>query len=162
MTSDFTLDISQTEARQIIAVEKYLSEDIEWTEEPQNSAFMTFSAPLSGSDGITIPGLTAELKFRVPVAVDDCKYTFTLFTFRPGGRKRAYQLEVVPPKQKSHQDQHGVLYGPHHHVGDLAEELKYPHLDCGHHEAWFRIFLDKANIRFGMRYLGPFDGGLFK
>ena len=99
-------------------------------------------------------GLTARF--------DDCKYLFTVFAFRPGGRRRVYQLEVIPHEDVGHRDEKGELFGPHEHIGQLAQEVRVGNLNCKHHEQWFREFLSRANIRYGGRYFGPFEGGLFQ
>ena len=92
---------------------------------------------------------------------DDCKYTFTIFAFHAGGtRKRAYQLEVIPIDERGHNGT-APCYGPHEHTGVKVEEVRVSHLDCRHPDKWFRVFLDRANIGYGGRYIGPFDGGLF-
>ena len=90
-------DLPEDEARTIIATEKFVGvERLTWDKSPTNSAQQVFSCPILDSEGITVPGLKLELAFRVPVSRYDCKYTFTVFSFIPGGRRRAYQLEVVP------------------------------------------------------------------
>jgi hypothetical protein len=124
---------------------------------------MVCSCKLVDEDGATIHGLTVELAFRVPARYDACKYTFTIFALKLSGQRRAYQLEVIPIDARGHNGQDGdaTCYGPHEHIGQLVQEIRVGHLDCRHHEQWFREFLSRAGIGYRGRYLGPFDGGLF-
>lgn len=147
-----------------MALDKVLAEDIVYAADPSHSAMMAFSAPLVDANGANIQGLTVDIVFRVgQIVPDDCYYHFTVFTFRAGvGRKRAYQLEVVPIDKRSHNDDVRPCWGPHEHIGDFVAEVRNPKLDCTNHHEWFREFCARANIRFGMRYSGPFDGGLFR
>lgn len=155
-------DLPETEARRFLAIEKILVDEIAWERSPEQGTQMIFSAGLCDKSGASIQGLTVELAFRVPAQFDDCKYTFTIFAFRGGGsRKRAYQLEVIPIEERGH---NGVnrCYGPHEHIGTSVGEVRVGHLDCRNHDKWFRVFLDRANIGYGGRYIGPFDGDLFR
>lgn len=155
-------DTSEAEARAVVALVKFIGdEELFWRKSPDHGTQMIFSCALLDEVGATIPGLTAELAFRVPPRYDDCKYTFSIFSFRPGGRLRAYQLEVIPEEDKGHNDDLNPCYGPHEHIGTHVEELRVSGLSCAHHEKWFRVFLQRANIGYGGRYVGPFDGGMF-
>ena len=155
-------DLPEDEARTIIATEKFVGVDrLTWDASPTHSAQQVFSCPIMDSAGTTVPGLTLELAFRVPPFRDDCKYTFTVFSFDPGGRRRAYQLEVVPIDDQSHIGDDKICRGPHEHIGEFVQEVRVGDLNCRHHEQWFREFLKRANINFGGLYLGPFDGQLF-
>lgn len=156
-------DAPEDEARQLIALEKYMPpDDLSWGGSPTNSFFNVCISELTDSSGISIPGLNVELAVRVPARYHgECKFTFTVFRFRPGGRQRIYQLEVIPESDKGHADDESPCYGPHEHIGKLVQEVRLAHLDCRHHEQWFRAFLQRANIKYGGRYIGPFDGGLF-
>lgn len=155
-------DILEEEARFILATEKFILDDITGEPSPQHSTQMVFTSNLCDIAGTTIAGLTVELAFRVPPRFEDCKYTFTIFTFRPGGKKRAYQLEVIPEEDRGHNDERGRIYGPHHHIGTKVEAIRIENLGCKDHEKWFRIFLTNANVQFSGRYFGPFDGSLFR
>lgn len=156
-------DSSENEARAIMALQKFMPVDeMFWGANPEHGNYMVFSCPLTDVNGITLPGLRIEIAFRTPPQYDDCKYTFTIFAFSSGGSpKRAYQLEVVPLEDRSHNDDENPCYGPHHHIGTYVEEVRIGTLGCQHHEKWFREFLRIAQIGFGGRYSGPFDGGLF-
>lgn len=155
------VDISEAEARAAIAIPKFIPDDLTWSAEPNKSLTMVFSAGVLDENGATVQGLTVDLSFRTPARVDDCRYSFTLFTFRPTGKKRAYQLAVMPEHLRGHVDARGEIRGPHQHIGNLVEPERMPHLGCKNHEQWFRIFLDRANIKHSGRYFGPFEGGLF-
>jgi hypothetical protein len=157
-------DLALEEATHILGLEKFWpADDLIWQASPEHGTQMICMGTLTDASGATIPGLTVELAFRVPARFDDCKYTFTVFAFKAGGsRQRVYQLEVIPPGDRGHNDAAlGALYGPHEHVGTAVREVKVGHLGCEHHENWFREFLMRANIGYGGRYFGPFDGGLF-
>lgn len=154
-------DLSESEGREILLIQKILSvEEISWGQKPENSSFMRFSAQLLDSDGASIPGLSTEMEFRQHPRFDDCKYTFSIYKFVVGGRRRAYQLEVVPVEDKSHSDSNCKLYGPHEHIGSTVSEVRIGSLGCKDHEKWFREYLSRANISFWGRYVGPFDGRL--
>jgi hypothetical protein len=156
-------DLPVEEAEGIIAIPKFVaSDDMSWSESPDHATHMVFGGPLYNENGTTIPGLTFEIAFRVPPRFDDCKYVFTVFSFRPNGRRRAYQLEVIPHEEVGHRDENGELFGPHEHVGQVAREVRVANLNCKHHEQWFREFLTRAHIKYAGRYFGPFDGGLFQ
>lgn len=156
-------DLPVSEAQAIIAKPKFIAEeDMAWSESPDHGTHMVFSGQLYEESGMTIAGLTFELAFRIPARFDECKYLFTLFAFRPGGRRRVYQLEVIPHDDVGHRDESGELFGPHEHIGQMAREVRVGNLNCKHHEQWFREFLNRANIKYGGRYFGPFEGGLFQ
>lgn len=155
--------ITEAEARGILSLVKYLpDEDLIWSDSPEHSSFKVFSRPLVDETGATIAGLTLELTYRVPNYADDCRYSFSVFAFRPGGKKRVYGLDIVPNDVRSHTDEKVTLSGPHQHIGDKVDLIRIGQLDCRSHEQWFRHFLTTANIQFGGRYFGPFDGGLFQ
>lgn len=155
-------DLSESEAREILARAKFMEEDdMRWETSPTLSTHKVFTSPLVDEQGITIRGLTVELAFRTPPSFEDCKYTFTIFQFDPRGRRRAYQLEVIPLEDFGHKDGKVRLFGPHEHIGQTAREVRVGNLDCRHHEKWFREFLARAGIGYGGRYFGPFEGGLF-
>ncbi|PTU30641.1 hypothetical protein [Stenotrophobium rhamnosiphilum] len=152
-------DLPEAEAREILALEKFMSpDDLFWTPSPNQSAQMIFSTPIVDANGISIRGLMLELSYRDPPQFDDCKYGFTILSFP---RKRAIQLEVIPTDHRGHNGgDEPDCYGPHLHLGKHVEEIRIGNLDCKHHESWFREFLKIANIGYGGRYRGPFDGRL--
>lgn len=148
--------IPEVEINLIMARTKIWASDLEWSERPNNSRLLQSVATLLDDDGATIPGVTVELRYRHGTVADECKYLFTLFLFR-GNRERIYQLEVVPPHQRSHRHEGGEWwYGPHQHFGHRAEKLPDEvTVGCDDHENCFRVFLRLANIQFSGRYLPP-------
>lgn len=153
-------DLPEAEARGIISTEKIIQEDwMYWKVSPEHGTQAVFTATPVDSSGITIAGLSVELAIRIPARFDDCKYTFSVFSFSPTGRKRAYQLEVIPPDELGHVDSRGTIFGPHEHVGTLVTGVSVPNLGCEHHDKWFREFCSRANVTFRGTYVGPFDGG---
>ena len=147
--------LSEEEIAAILARPKFWAGDLAWAERPNNSNLLLATTPLLDDTGATIPGLTAELRFRRGVVSDRCKYQFSIFSFR-GNRERVYQIEIVPPDQKCHRQDGVPWYGPHQHFGHRAAKMpEGVTVGCTDHEECFRVFLKLANIQFSGKYLPP-------
>src|SRR5690606_17327803 len=134
---------------------KFMDEDFKWREESPHSAILWTAAPLLDEQGVTIPEHMVDLTYRRGKYKDECKYLFTIFKLVPR-RTRLYQIEVMPPNQKSASSGGKAIYGPHQHFGNRhapLEEAK--HLGCAHHREWFEVFCKRANIGFSGKYVPP-------
>lgn len=138
-----------------LALPKFMDEDLDWRRESAHAAVAWTAAPLKLETGETIAEHMVDLTYRRSRYKDECKFLFTIYRLVPR-RTRLYQIEVVPPHQKSHGEGGKSLYGPHQHFGERyapIEEAKT--LGCADHEEWFKVFCKRANIGFSGKYAPP-------
>src|SRR5229473_2905086 len=93
-------EITEEEIAAFLARPKFMDEDFNWREESPHSAILWTSGPLLDEQGLTISEHIVDLTYRRGKYKGECKYLFTIFKLVPK-RTRLYQIEVVPPKQKS-------------------------------------------------------------
>lgn len=104
----------------------------------------------------SIPGLTVELELKIPLRVDACKNTASIYLLRSGVKYRVYQIEIQPVAKRSHNAPGNIIYGPHEHIGDQVKVYEGPPLSCSTPiEPLFQIFCRKANIGFTGNILLP-------
>lgn len=156
------LFFTDDEIKQTLDRQKILLGELSWMEDPTHSRYQIARFLVADEDGATIPGLTVEFDFRRGDIAEDCKFSFTIFGQRGGGRRRIFQIEVVPQARRSHNGPSGALYGPHQHFGEDTQPIDTHGLGCGNHEEWVREFLRRANIGWGGVYSPPIvQGDLF-
>ncbi len=75
-------NLPESEARAMLDLEKFITDErLYWEESPEHSTFRVFNCGLVDSSGISIPGFTVEIVYRVHPRFDDCKYTLALMHF---------------------------------------------------------------------------------
>jgi hypothetical protein len=157
-----TPTLSDTQIEAIIAQPKLVTENVSWDHQPTNSNFRWWRSPVFSEEGVALAGMSCEMGFRLGVAPEDCRYSFTLFLRRLANKARVYQIEVCRPDRVSHREGGNQLMGPHQHFGERAEAIEPPpNLFCVDHQQWLHLFLQNANIGFGGQYRSPTDGFLF-
>lgn len=162
MATSQTPALSDAQIAAIIDQPKLVAENVRWDHQPNNSNFRWWRAPVFSEEGVALAGMSCEMGFRLGVAPEDCRYSFTLYVRRLTNKSRIYQIEVCRPDRISHREPGKLLMGPHQHFGDRAEEIEpAPNLCCADHEQWFHLFLRNANIGFGAEYRSPTEGSLF-
>lgn len=153
--------LSEAEIAEIVAMEKFMTEDLDWRDSPTNSNYLAATDTLLDNTGASIPGVSYELQVRRGRYTEDCRFELGVFRLKGGKRHRVYQINVCPENKRSHKGPEGWWYGPHQHFGNRAQRFEPPvHLGCDH-AAWFKEFLKRANIRFSGKYLPPVSEQLF-
>jgi hypothetical protein len=156
-----TSGVTDQEIVEILAMDKFVVDDLDWQDSPTNSNYIAATDSLLDHDGASIPGLSYELQVRRGRYADDCRFAFCVFKIKGGRRQLIYRIDVMPEDKRSHKGPEGWWYGPHQHFGLRAEPFNPPlRLGCNH-EAWFREFLKRANISFSGKYLPPTSESLF-
>ena len=56
--------LSEEEITQILKRAKYMEGDLDWDEKPNNGTYLMVRRNLMDENGATIPGLSAEMRFR--------------------------------------------------------------------------------------------------
>lgn len=108
------------------------------------------TAILFDNNGISMPGLTLQIEFRVPTVVDDCLIILSIFQRIGSKRHRAYQLEVCPIDKLSHNGE-DPIYGPHEHLPNgEVHPVRENGVDCQSWPTVIAWFLSRTNI-------DPFD-----
>jgi hypothetical protein len=147
--------ITEEEIAKFLAKPKFMDEVLDWKKDSDRAAIMWAAAPLKNETGATISEHMVDLTYRRGRFKDECKYMFTIYRLVPQ-RTRLYQIEVVPPHQKSYMVGGKSFYGPHQHFGSRHAPLENPNnLGCAHHKEWFELFCKLANIGFSGKYTPP-------
>lgn len=88
------LDVSENDARLIMAQPKWGEPMSEWRQDRGHSQTVSNAFGVVDGDGATIPGLLVEMiVYRAPRIIMD-RYVFTLFRLDLGARRRVYQLHI--------------------------------------------------------------------
>jgi hypothetical protein len=161
MASKSAIGLSEEEIDEIVSMPKFVTDDLEWRDSPTNSNYIAATDTLLDSTGASIPGVFYELQVRRGRYVEECRFEFGVFKLKAGKRYRVYQINVTPSGKRSHKSAEGWWYGPHEHFGHRAHRFDPPLAHGCDHEAWFREFLKRANIRFTGKYLPPTSEQLF-
>lgn len=138
----------------IITMAKRYADKLGYATKDTNRAFQVIAFRPEDEMGVTIPGVTVEICLRTPQAVDDCKYTFTLFRLDKHRKKRIYQLEVVPKEKKSHNGPPRI-YGPHVHRLDSVTSVNIE-LCCKDYQDWLNWFCEQINLNLESEPPPPF------
>lgn len=157
----FAAELSEEEIAKLVAMEKFIAEDIDWKDIPNNSNYLAATDSLLDSTGASIPGLSYELQVRKGRYKNDCSYEFCIFLVKGGRRHPVYRIDAVPSAKRSHKGQDGWWRGAHEHYGNRAARFDPDVQHECDHEAWFKEFLDRANIQFSGKYLPPTSAELF-
>jgi hypothetical protein len=86
--------LSEVEIAEIVAMEKFMTEDLDWRDSPTNSNYLAATDTLLDKTGASIPGVSYELQVRRGRYAEDCRFEFGVFKIKGGKRHRVYQINV--------------------------------------------------------------------
>ncbi|WP_421722393.1 hypothetical protein [Alloalcanivorax xenomutans] len=146
-------------AKKLVDQKKWLHGNIELTVKQHNKRYHICEFRVEDDEFSTIPKVIISISLRVGFIPEECLYTFSIF-WQDGGKKyRAYQLEVCPPKKRSHNGgkKSASCHGPHEHIGNEVKEVRTG-LGCADHHDWFKWFCDRINLTVDGSVCSPFGG----
>lgn len=161
MNKDTWIESCRGWCRQI----KYLSEEIEWSERPNHSGWLSATSTLLDDNRVTIPRLFFKGEYQ-PGRMGE-RVSYGLMYREQKELRRVFMLEVCPSHIRSHKEPGLELFGPHLHLGDyrLAQITREVHarLDGAALHRWVERFRRHARImdNGGRALLPPFANDLF-
>jgi hypothetical protein len=98
---------------------KYLGSEMVWEERPQRSGALRVQIPLLNKNRVTIPGLMLQGDFYVKKKTGHEVVTYGLLARYGPEWRRVFFYCIWPDHVRSHRDdENGVMFGPHLHLGD--------------------------------------------